>query len=107
MSPGQLVCNVFKIERPNFDRYRRPRAMRVVVWGLGHSGRSRYWWAPGGGGVAVPAIEILPGNGASNSADYSSTRVTRCASAARADECERLAAFRSRQIPDDLGKIEL
>jgi hypothetical protein len=31
---------------------------RVVVWGLGHSGRSRWWWAPGGGGVAVPAIEI-------------------------------------------------
>jgi hypothetical protein len=22
MSPGQLVCNVFKNERPSFDRYR-------------------------------------------------------------------------------------
>jgi len=27
MSPGQLVCNVFKNERPGFDRYRRPRAL--------------------------------------------------------------------------------
>jgi hypothetical protein len=31
----------------------------------------------------------------------------RCASAARADECGRLAAFRLYQIPDDLGKMEL
>ena len=55
MSPGQLVCNVFKNERPSFDRYRRPRALAGSRLGLGFSGRRV---APRGGGVAVPAIEI-------------------------------------------------
>ena len=44
MSPGQLVCNVFKNERPSFDRYRRPRALAGSRLGLGYSGRSGWWW---------------------------------------------------------------
>jgi hypothetical protein len=43
MSPDQLVCNVFKNERPSFDRYRRPRALAGSRLGLVY-GRSRWRW---------------------------------------------------------------